>query len=136
MRIGLLAERTGLTTKTLRFYEDTGLLPAPPRTSAGYRDYPDGIVARVAFIRAAQTAGLSLAEIRGVLALRDSGDAPCRHVTNLIDQHLADIEYRLSELTRARSVLGGLKRRAAATGPADCAPDQVCSILAPVVQVP
>lgn len=131
MRIGLLAGRTGLTTKTLRFYEDAGLLPAPPRTTAGYRDYPQDTVARVTFIRAARSAGLTLAEIRGILALRDSGNAPCEHVTGLIDQHLADVERRLTELTRTRNALRDLRGRAATTDPADCTADQVCSILTP-----
>jgi len=89
MRIGVLAARAGLTTKTIRFYEDVGLLPAPPRTPAGYRDYPAQTLTRLAFIRNAQAAGLTLAEIHGVLAIRDTGQAPCEHVTGLIDQHLA-----------------------------------------------
>jgi DNA-binding transcriptional MerR regulator len=83
----------------------------------------------VAFIRAAQAAGLTLAEIGGVLALRDSGNAPCRHVTDLINQHLADVEHRLAELARTRQALRDLRHRAATTDPADCTADQVCSIL-------
>lgn len=78
MRIGDLARASGLTTKTIRFYEQTGLLPAPPRTSGGYRDHPEQAAARLAFIRDTQTAGLTLAEIRSVLALRDRGRAPAR----------------------------------------------------------
>lgn len=84
---------------------------------------------RLTFIRDAQTAGLTLAETRSVLAIRDGGQAPCQHVTGLIDQHLAQVEQRLAELTTARSVLRELKHRAAAADPADCASEQVCSIL-------
>jgi hypothetical protein len=51
MRIGVLAARAGLTTKTVRFYEDAGLLPPPPRTPAGYRDYPAQTLTRLTFIR-------------------------------------------------------------------------------------
>ncbi|MEW1658684.1 heavy metal-responsive transcriptional regulator [Streptomyces sp. NPDC093707] len=131
MRIGDLAEASGLTAKTLRFYEQAGLLPAPPRTTGGYRDYPDHTVARLAFIRGAQGAGLSLAEIRSVLVLRDGGQAPCAHVTMLIDQRLGDIERRLAELTKTREELRGLARRAAATDPAGCAEDDICTILVP-----
>jgi hypothetical protein len=69
-----------------------GLLPEPPRTSEGHRDYPAGAAARLAFICDAQAAGLTLAEIRSVLAIRDSGQAPCLHITDLIDQHLAQVE--------------------------------------------
>ncbi|HMH94118.1 MAG TPA: heavy metal-responsive transcriptional regulator [Streptosporangiaceae bacterium] len=129
MRIGALAAQAGLTAKTIRFYEDAGLLPGPPRTPAGYRDYPAETAGRLAFVRDAQAAGLTLAEIRGVLAIRDGGQAPCQHVAGLIDQHLTQVEQRLAELTQARSVLRELKRRAADTDPADCASEQVCSIL-------
>ena len=129
MRIGVLAERAGLTTKTIRFYEEAGLLPSPPRTSAGYRDYPAKTAGRLTFIRDAQAAGLTLAEIRGILAIRDSGHAPCLHVTELIDQHLAQVDERIAELTQTRAALTDLRRRAAATDPADCADTDICSIL-------
>lgn len=131
MRIGVLAARAGLTTKTVRFYEDAGLLPPPPRTPAGYRDYPAQILARLTFVRNAQAAGLTLAEIRGVLAIRDRGQAPCQHVTVLIDQHLAQVGQRLAELTQARNVLRNLKHRAAGADPAACASEEVCGILTP-----
>jgi MerR family copper efflux transcriptional regulator len=129
MRIGVLAAKAGFTTKTIRFYEQAGLLPEPARTPAGYRDYPPEAVSRLAFIRDAQAAGLTLAEIRDVLAIRDGGQAPCQHVTSLIDQHLAQVEQRLAELTQARDALHDLQRRAAITNPADCADEDVCSIL-------
>jgi len=129
MRIGLLAAQAGITAKTIRFYEDTGLMPAPARTSAGYRDYPAGAAARLAFIRDAQAAGLSLAEIRSILVIRDDGQPPCQHVTDLIDQHLAQVSQRLAELAQARDALRALKSRASATDPGNCPQDQVCSIL-------
>lgn len=129
MHIGALAAAAGLTTKTIRFYEQAGLLPEPPRTSAGYRDYPPEAAARLAFIRDSQTAGLTLAEIRSILVIRDSGQPPCLHVTDLIDQHLAQVEQRIAELTQARTALRDLQRRAAATDPADCAQTDICSIL-------
>jgi DNA-binding transcriptional MerR regulator len=129
MRIGELAARSGLSTKTIRFYEDRGLLAEPPRTPGGYRDYPEPAVARLGFVRDAQRAGLTLAEIRSVLALRDHGHAPCAHVTALIGEHLADIDRRLAELTATRAALQALAVRAAATDPAACRADEVCSIL-------
>ncbi|MET8327343.1 MerR family DNA-binding transcriptional regulator [Streptomyces sp. NPDC005181] len=57
MRIGDLAAANGLTVTTIRFYEQTGLLPAPPRTPGGYRDYPPQTGTRLAFVRDAQSAG-------------------------------------------------------------------------------
>ena len=130
MLIGDLATRAGLSAKAIRFYEQAGLLPQPPRTPGGYRDYPPGAVDRLAFIRHAQAAGFTLADIRGVLAIRDSGQAPCQHVSVLIDEHLAQVERRIAELTRARDALKDLQCRAAATDPADCAESEICIILA------
>ncbi|MEV5877319.1 heavy metal-responsive transcriptional regulator [Streptomyces sp. NPDC052101] len=129
MRIGDLAVRTGLTAKTIRFYEDSGLLPAPPRTPGGYRDYPDHTVTRLAFVRDAQRAGLTLAEIRSILVLRDDGHAPCSHVTGLIHEHLEDIERRMAELATTRDALRALADRAATTDPAACTTDDICTIL-------
>lgn len=129
MRIGVLASTAGLTTKTIRFYEQAGLLPAPPRTPAGYRDYPPDTPARLAFIRDVQAAGLTLAEIGEILAIRDAGLAPCRHVTDLINQHLTRVEQRIAELIQTRTALWDLKRRAAATDPAECGPTDICTIL-------
>ena len=130
MLIGDLAARAGLSAKTIRFYEQAGLLPQPPRTPGGYRDYPPSALDRLTFIRHAQAAGFTLADIRGVLAIRDSGQAPCQHVSVLIGEHLALVELRIAELTRARDALKDLQRRAAATDPAYCAESEICSILA------
>lgn len=95
MRIGELADQSGVTAKTIRFWESTGLLADPTRTPSGYRDYDPAVVDRLRFIRHAQTAGLTLAEIRQVLAISDDGEPPCGHVTDLIHQHLADVDERI-----------------------------------------
>jgi DNA-binding transcriptional MerR regulator len=129
VRIGDFAASCGVNPKTVRFYEQQGLLPAPARTPAGYRDYPPEAVARLGFIRDAQRAGLTLAEIRGILTLRDSGEAPCGHVSDLITQHLADIDRRLAELRATRAALTDLARRAAATDPSTCTGEAICTIL-------
>lgn len=136
MLIGELAAKAGLSAKTIRFYEHAGLMPAPPRTPAGYRDYPPAALDRLAFIANAQVAGFTLAEIRSVLAIRDSGDPPCRHVATLIGQHLAQAERRIAELTRAHDVLTDLQRRADAINPADCTEPEICSILTAPDQSP
>ncbi|MEV3989873.1 heavy metal-responsive transcriptional regulator [Streptomyces sp. NPDC049837] len=129
MRIGALATTAGISTKAVRFYEQAGLLPEPPRTPSGYRDYPPRAADRLAFIRNAQAAGLTLAEIREVLAIRDSGEAPCGHVGVLVARHLRQVEERIAELTRARTALLDLKEKAAATDPATCPEGPVCRIL-------
>ena len=92
MRIGELAAQSGVTTKTIRFWESTGLLADPARTPSGYRDYDPDVVDRLSFIRHAQSAGLTLAEIRPILAISDTGEPSCGHVTDLIHQHLLDVD--------------------------------------------
>lgn len=131
MRIGVLAEKCGVTAKTIRYYEQCGLLAPAPRTPAGYRDYSGEAITRLLFIRDAQAAGLSLAEVRSILNLRDSGDAPCEHVTALIAQHLRHIDQRLEDLRKARRTLRNLAQRAAATDPYACDEHAICTILSP-----
>lgn len=129
MKIGELAFRAGVTAKTIRFWESKGLVADPSRTPSGYRDYGPEAVGRLEFIRHAQSAGLSLAEIRQVLAISDDGSPPCAHVSELIDEHLADLDRRIGELTATRQGLRLLARRAAAQDPATC--DGYCEILRP-----
>lgn len=129
MRIGELAARSGVTTKTLRFWEAEGLLPGPARTPSGYRDYAADIIDRLSFIRHAQAAGLTLAEIRQILAISDDGEPPCGHVTGLIHQRLDEVDRRIRELNETRQRLDGLARRAADQNPADC--ERYCAILQP-----
>ena len=127
MRIGEAAGRAGVPAKTIRFWEDQRLLPPSDRTPAGYRDYGPAILERLAFIRHAQAAGLTLEHIRQVLHIRDGGQPPCVHVASLIDQRLAEVQARLAELTRTRDQLAALAERAVAQDPADCR--GYCSII-------
>lgn len=120
MLIGELAHRTGTSAKTLRFYEDEGLVPEPPRTPAGYRDYPTDAVERVVFVRDAQTAGFTLRQIAEILGIRDGGQPPCEHVGQLIDQRLKDVARRIAELEQTRAHLYELARRTRELDPADC----------------
>jgi MerR family copper efflux transcriptional regulator len=129
VRIGELARRTGLTTKTLRFYEQAGLLPEPERQPSGYRDYDESALARLRFVRAAQAAGLTLAEVRQVIGVRDQTGPPCQHVTQLLDAHAADLDRRLAELTALRDEVHRLRDRADGLDPASCDPVTICHII-------
>ncbi|BAS12375.1 mercuric resistance operon regulatory protein [Arthrobacter sp. Hiyo8] len=75
VRIGEAAQAAGMTSKALRFYEEHGLLPAAKRNANGYRDYTSETISRLDFIRRGRAAGLALAQIREILALRDAGRA-------------------------------------------------------------
>lgn len=129
MLIGQLADATGVTAKTLRFYEDDGLLPPPDRTPAGYRDYPRSAVDRVRFIRHAQAAGLTLADIRQILTIRDGGLPPCEHVALLVDQRLDEIDRRLTDLEHTRQELRGLRHRLEVLDAADCRDTDICAAI-------
>ncbi|MGH2571992.1 MAG: heavy metal-responsive transcriptional regulator [Actinomycetota bacterium] len=129
MRIGELAGRTEVPAKTIRYYEDIGLMPEPPRTPGGYRDYGEGAAARLGFIRAAQSVGLTLGEIREVLAFRDRGEAPCAHVASLIERRAADLSERIAALERMRRDLERLARKARTTSPGQARHAAFCHII-------
>jgi MerR family copper efflux transcriptional regulator len=130
MRIGELAERAGISTKAIRYYEQVGILAPPPRTASGYRSYDEAALGRLGFARAAQAVGLTLGEIRQVVAFRDDGQAPCAHVTDLLRRHAADLEARIAELQRLRGELRQLAERAATLDPEQCPPERVCHVIA------
>lgn len=79
-----LAATVGASPDTIRYYERAGLLPAPARTSGGYRTYEVGAVDRIRFIQGAQRLGLRLREIAGLLAVRDTGECACDDPTRVI----------------------------------------------------
>lgn len=129
MRIGELAAQSGIATKTIRFWESAGLLADPARTPAGYRNYEPTVLDRLSFIRHAQTAGLTLAEIRQILVISDDGQPPCKHVSELIHEHLDEVDQRIRDLTETRRILDHLAQRAANQNPAEC--EGYCAILHP-----
>lgn len=129
MRIGDLAATTAVSTQTLRFYEREGLIPAPGRQSNGYRVYDDEVASRVGFIRAAQTAGLTLADIAGVLALREDGQAPCSHVRRLLTDKLDDVRARQQELARLETELVDMLTTSSTLDPSTCSERSVCNVI-------
>lgn len=129
MRIGELAEASGTTAKTLRFYEDTGLLPPANRASNGYRSYGPDAVARLDFIRRGRAAGLTLAQIREVIAIRDTGQTPCSHVHDLLNIRLADIDRQIADLRELRATVARLRHESGQANPAACDAEDVCRYL-------
>jgi DNA-binding transcriptional MerR regulator len=99
LRIGELAEASGLTRDALRYYERQGLLPQSRRTAGGFREYDGGAVDRIRFIKQAQAHGLTLREIRDLVSHQsDAGRTRCRHVRNLLARKLEQLEARRREL--------------------------------------
>lgn len=129
MRIGEVARRTGVPTKTLRFYEAEGLLADPGRTASGYRDYPPAAIARVRFIKRAQAAGLTLEQVGVVLATRDAGEPPCAHVQGFVADRLDEVDQRLAELADVRASLVELQERVERLDPAQCDESAICTAI-------
>ncbi|MFH5824772.1 heavy metal-responsive transcriptional regulator [Georgenia sp. AZ-5] len=105
MRIGELASRVAVTPKTIRYYESIGVLPEPGRTPSGYRDYDGSYVDRLTFIRTAQRLGITLDEVKEILAFRERGKAPCDYVRGVLDAQVESIDQRIRELEALRGQL-------------------------------
>lgn len=129
MRTGELAERAGISTEAVRFYERVGVLSAPGRTASGYRDYDETAVDRLSFVRAAQAVGLTLGQIREVIASRDQGQPPCALVLDLIRRRSAELGARIGEMKRIKAELDHLAERARSMRPEDCAEGTVCHLI-------
>jgi MerR family transcriptional regulator, copper efflux regulator len=129
MRIGELATQADISTKAIRYYEQIGILTPPARTPSGYRTYDEAALGRLSFVRAAQAVGLTLGEIRQVIAFRENGQAPCAHVSELLQRHAADLDRRIQELQQLRGELQLLAERAATLDPEQCPPERVCHII-------
>ena len=129
MKIGELSNRTTVPTKTIRYYEEIGLLEEPARSANGYRDYDEMAVDRLKFIRDAQATGLSLAEIASLLEMRDHGEQTCGHVVDLLESHLADIDRQIRQLRRTQKLLKQLTARAQSLDPSDCVDPNRCQTI-------
>lgn len=115
--------------KTIRYYEEIGALACPERSPSGYREYDPEVIDRLRFIRASQSVGFTLGEIREIVAYRERGDVPCAHVLDLLVRHREECAKRIAELQGAERELDSLVLRAAHLRPEDCSPDSVCHLI-------
>jgi DNA-binding transcriptional MerR regulator len=98
LTIGELASRSGYAVQTLRYYEQIGLMPKPPRTSGGQRRYSDDLVKRLLFIRHARNLGFEVKDIRSLLDLAGHPEQPCASVDAIAQRHLAAIDAKIASL--------------------------------------
>ena len=102
LRVAELAAAVGVGADTIRYYEKIGLLAPPERTPAGYRIYDPAVVDRLQFIQGAQRLGLTLVDIKNLMAVRDTGECPCEPAEALLRRRLADLDAELARLTALR----------------------------------
>jgi DNA-binding transcriptional MerR regulator len=109
LKIGEVASCSGLPVKTIRYYEEIGLLtPATTRSSSGYRLFTPTVLNRLAFIKRAQSLGLSLSEIQELLEVHDSGQLPCGAVKQHLLLKVDAINKQIEALEILKSELQGL----------------------------
>ncbi len=108
--IGEVASRSGVSRKGLRLYEKAGILPAPRRTTAGYRVYGPETLATLAFVAQARRLGFHLDEIKEVVQIRRSGRCPCPHVLDLVREKVQELDRRLADLAEVHRGLQEILR--------------------------
>jgi DNA-binding transcriptional MerR regulator len=100
MQIGTVAKMVGLSVDAIRFYERNALLLRPPRTQGGFRQYDERDVETLSFIRRVQDLGFTLREARDLLELRRNRLQPCAPVRRRLEEKLADVQRKLSDLQK------------------------------------
>lgn len=111
VKIGKLADLAGCQVVTIRYYEKEGLLNKPARSEAGYRLYTERDVERLKFIRHCRSHGMALAEIKALLAMRETPDRDCAAINDLVDRHIGEVEAQIRSLERLKDHLVLLRKK-------------------------
>lgn len=106
--IGDLSAQSGVKVPTIRYYEQIGLIAAPARTEGNQRRYGAAELDRLRFIAHARDMGFPMDSLKSMLSLATRRDAPCARVDALVEQHLAEVDQRIEQLTRLRGELAGM----------------------------
>jgi MerR family copper efflux transcriptional regulator len=125
-----LAQASGVSARTIRYYESIGLLPAPPRADNNYRQYGADAVERLRFIVSARSLDFSLTDIAEFLSARDEGTLPCRRVLDSIEGRIADIDRRIAGLLALRDNLSRVQADGEGLPPdKKCDDDCLCYVI-------
>lgn len=128
-KIGELSRLTGIPTGTIRFYERMGLIPMPPRTISGYRNYPAAALERLQLVRRIKDLGFSLGEIAELLDIHDQRSQPCREQRCRAAAKLKELNERINELVRIKNNLQGMVKGCEAT-------ERKCTLLSSLAPLP
>jgi MerR family mercuric resistance operon transcriptional regulator len=116
LNIGQVAKQTGVTVETVRFYEKQGLIAAPRRTDAGYRQYPLETVKRVQFVQRAKEVGFTLKDIGELLALRQTPGTSCADIKLHATHKMKEVDQKIHDLKRIRDALGRMLLKRSGSG--------------------
>lgn len=119
MNIGDVSKRAGLPPKTIRYYEDIGLV-TPERNTNGYRSFRDSDMHKLAFLGRSRALGFTIEDCRNLLALWDDQDRASADVRAIAKEHLAQIESKILDLEEIRDTLSHLVRECSGDGRPDC----------------
>lgn len=112
LKIGQVSAQSQLPVKTIRFYEERGLIQTAKRTSGGFRLFEPSVLPRLSFIRQSQALGLSLNDIQDILGIADSGERPCHNVRHKFQEKIIEIDDRISQLENLKGQLQVLIKEA------------------------
>ena len=119
MNISDVANRTGLPPKTIRYYEDIGLV-APPRDANGYRAFRESDIHKLAFLGRARALGFGIEHCRTLLGLYEDKARSSGEVKTIAREHLAEIDQKIADLTEMRDTLSHLVACCAGDNRPDC----------------
>lgn len=108
LRIGQVAQASGLPVKTVRFYSDEGLIHAVGRSEGGYRLFAPAVVAELGLIRALRTMDVPLPELKRILEVRRQGHCNCNALKSSIQTRIQSIDQRMTELVAMKAELAQL----------------------------
>ncbi len=130
LRIGEVAERSGLASSAIRYYESLGIVPEPDRTDSGYRRYADDDLDLLRFVARLRRLEFPLSDVREIVALRRDGIAPCAAVRATISREATAVESRIEDLKRLQRELRTLEAQVKDM-PDDWPTACVCNVVAP-----
>lgn len=107
-QIGVVAEESGVSIKTIRYYEELGLLKPSGRTAGGFRLFDCSVLQRLHFIKRAQGLGLSLLEIKEFLSIHDRGNLPCEQIKIKLEDKVKAVDEQIQQLLILRQELSDL----------------------------
>lgn len=129
LKIGELSTESGVSIKTIRYYEELGLVRSCGRTEGQFRLFHPDTVTRLSFVKRLQSLGLSLQEIGECLAVYDHGDLPCGDVKSKLEGQVVEIDRQVAELISLRQELADILQRWSAS------PKKRSEVICPNLQI-